>query len=177
MTDYSKSVIIVNADTRSVSVDGRTLVCLTEVPRGLRTMRWDASVTNWPGFAEDATGEGRAFKEYDRVAPYVSLWEAAVALDDENKAAAAAHASAAETRRKAEEDAAKAEHEASVAAQLRAIASEKPVNDALSNLAASDYRIIKAVEELLVKSGELDPTVAAEREAWRNVVRAKREAH
>jgi len=175
MTDYTKSLIVVTADDKSVSIDGRKLVAMTAAPSDVRVMRWNPAVKDWPGFVENQHGEGRAFKEFERIAPYVGLWVTAAAIDDEQQAAIKAHADAEATRVAAEEAARLAEFKAQVAAQKKLVDAAKPMNDALKQLAASDFKVIKAVEELLSKSGEIDAETVAEREALRVIVRKAQE--
>lgn len=171
-----KSVISIDVHGGTVTVDGRSLKCtMPEVASQYRAIHWDPSVPKWPGFAERANGEGQAFKDFAVLTPFVAAWKLAAKADDDTKAAAAAHAEAAERRRQAEEEAARAEHDAAVAAQQQAIEAAAPVNTALSGLAGSDYKIIKAMEAALLASGQIAPEIAAEREAWRETVRKARE--
>lgn len=166
-------VIVVSAPDRSVSVDGVRFKCITTPPPGLRVMRWDASVADWPGWIETQT-EGHGFKDFARIEPFVKLWEAAKAADDESQAAAAAHRQAAETRRKAEEDAERAKFEAATAEQARALEAQKPLSEALKALADSDHEIVKVMEEQLFSAGMLDTDLVAKRKAWREKVKAER---
>lgn len=163
-------VITVSGPDQTVTVDGRRIRCLPEPdksPRAVRSMRWDPSVQNWPGYVEYADASGHGFKDFARVKPYADLWGAQKALDDEAEAIKAAHAEAAQRRLQAEHDALAAKEEADLAAQA-------PVNAAYTGLVLSDHEVIKAMEDKLVAEGALDPEMVAKRRAWRNVIKAER---
>lgn len=156
--------INVTGHTGCVAIDGRVLP--VDVPPamwlGLHALSWTPG-KEWPGHEERTDGEGWGFKGYERIKPFVDAWHRAAAIDDERQAAARAAAEVEVHNRRASELKAAAQADA-----------DAPANAAASNLAATDWRVVKAMEVQLRAIGALPAEFVAEREAWRETLRAHR---
>lgn len=161
------SVQVISA-IKSVAVNGRVLP--VDVPPALwinlHALSWTPG-KEWPGHEERTNGEGWGFKDFLRIAPFVDAWHRAAAIDDERQAAAKTAAKAAAEveahNRKAEELKAAAQE-----------AADAPANAAAFNLAATDWRVVRAMETQLSATGALSAEFIAEREAWRKTLREHR---
>lgn len=167
MRPVSDHRITIHALEKTVSVDGEAYTLEDFAwPEGLISLAWDPSLT----LAGQITKQGDAYRfnwnafEYNEIERYFEAWKIAKAKAD---AAREEQRLADIAKAKAEQE----EQEKAEAAAREAMEAQRPLFEAQSTLANTDFKIIKAMEAKLIAEGALDPDLVAKREAARQTIR------
>mgnify|MGYP003405363877 FL=1 len=163
--------IQVTPSEKSVTIGGETYIIPDlDWPAHVHMLMWEPMRDRLRGYISQV-GDAYRFDNFDQFKPYVAAWEDAKAkADAEKEAQRQADEAAAAVKKEAEEKEA-AERQAAHDAVLAEIERQRPVVEAQSALASTDFKIIKAMEAKLLADGALDPDLVAKREAARQTIR------